>query len=128
MKISEIRANREYNKILYTVYFTPNLLGKIFNIKNKTVGFYYAGFKHSLTIYGYTIIENGSNAYIYVDNVKSVATAFTTTPTYAAQSILKIGANTYLDNFWYGGLLDNIRIYNRALSDAEVLNIYSNEL
>lgn len=64
MKISEIRANREYNKILYTVYFTPNWLGKIFNIKNKTVGFYYAGFKHSLTVYGYTITENGSNAYM----------------------------------------------------------------
>lgn len=64
MKISEIRANREYNKILYTVYFTPNWLGKIFNIKNKRVGFYYAGFKHSLTVYGYTIIENGSNAYM----------------------------------------------------------------
>lgn len=64
MKIFGIKANRKDNKILYTVYFTPNLLGKIFKIKNKTGKFYYAGFKHSLTMYGYTIIKNGSNAYM----------------------------------------------------------------
>lgn len=71
---------------------------------------------------------DGSNAYIYVDKVKSLPTSFNTDIAYVAQSILKIGANTYRDNFWYGGLLDNIRIYNRALSDAEVANIYDNEL
>ena len=30
-------------------------------------------------------------------------------------------------NYYFNGLIDDLRIYNRALTDAEVLDIYSVE-
>ena len=35
-----------------------------------------------------------------------------------------MGSNAYADGTFYGGLLDEVAIYNRALTDAEVEDLY----
>lgn len=67
---------------------------------------------------------DGTNAYIYVDNVKSTATAYSTDIVYVTACTLRMGSNAYADGTFYGGLLDEVAIYNRALTDAEVEDLY----
>jgi len=67
---------------------------------------------------------DGTNAYIYVDNVKSTATAYSTDIVYVTACRLRMGSNAYADGTFYGGLLDEVAIYNRALTDAEVEDLY----
>lgn len=67
---------------------------------------------------------DGTNAYIYVDNVKSTATAYSTDIVYVTACTLRMGSNAYANGTFYGGLLDEVAIYNRALTDAEVEDLY----
>lgn len=67
---------------------------------------------------------DGTNAYIYIDNVKSAATAYSTDIVYVSACHLRMGSNAYADGTFYGGLLDEVAIYNRALTDAEVEDLY----
>lgn len=67
---------------------------------------------------------NGSNAYIYVDNVKSTATAYTSDIVYVTANNLRFGSNAYGDGAFYGGLIDEPAIWNRALTDSEVATLY----
>ena len=67
---------------------------------------------------------DGTNAYIYVDNVKSTATAYSTDIVYVSACHLRMGSNAYADGTFYGGLLDEVAIFNRALTDAEVEDLY----
>ncbi len=67
---------------------------------------------------------DGTNAYIYVDNVKSTATAYSSNIVYVSACRLRMGSNAYADGTFYGGLLDEVAIYNRALTDAEVEDLY----
>lgn len=67
---------------------------------------------------------DGTNAYIYVDNVKSTATAYSSNIVYVSACHLRMGSNAYADGTFYGGLLDEVAIYNRALTDGEVATLY----
>lgn len=67
---------------------------------------------------------DGTNAYIYVDNVKSTATAYSSNIVYVSACHLRMGSNAYADGTFYGGLLDEVAIFNRALTDAEVAVLY----
>jgi hypothetical protein len=67
---------------------------------------------------------DGTNAYIYIDNVKSAATAYSTDIVYVSACHLRMGSNAYADGTFYGGLLDEVAILNRALTDAEVAILY----
>lgn len=67
---------------------------------------------------------DGTNAYIYVDNVKSSATAYSTDIVYVSACTLRMGSNAYADGTFYGGLLDEVAVLNRALTDAEVTTLY----
>ena len=68
---------------------------------------------------------DGTNAYIYVDNVKSTATAYSTDIVYVTACRLRMGSNAYADGTFYAGLLDEVCIYNRSLSDAEVDDLFN---
>jgi hypothetical protein len=67
---------------------------------------------------------DGTNAYIYVDNVKSTATAYSSNIVYVSACHLRMGSNAYADGTFYGGLLDEVAILNRALTDAEVATLF----
>jgi uncharacterized protein (TIGR02145 family) len=69
---------------------------------------------------------DGTTMKIYVDGVNKGSSWFLSgsLPTQAGN--MRIGADyeTFPSNFWNGSL-DDIRIYNRALSDAEVAQLYN---
>lgn len=67
---------------------------------------------------------DGTNAYIYVDNVKSTATAYSSDIVYVSACDLHFGSNAYADGTFYGGLMDEVAIFNRALTDGEVATLY----
>jgi len=68
---------------------------------------------------------NGTNAYIYVDNVKSPASVMNTAIAYVAGCVLRFGSNSDANGMFYSGILDETGIYNRALTDAEVAILFS---
>ena len=68
---------------------------------------------------------DGSNAYIYVDNVKSTASVMSTAIDYTAADETRAGSNGDATAMFYGGLLDEICVYNRALSDSEISTLYA---
>ena len=37
---------------------------------------------------------------------------------------LQIGGSTYWANHWFGGLIDNVRIYEQALSESQIKQLY----
>jgi hypothetical protein len=68
---------------------------------------------------------NGTNAYIYVDNVKSPASIMNTAIAYVPGCVLRFGSNSDATGMFYSGILDETGIYNRALTDAEVAILFS---
>ena len=67
---------------------------------------------------------DGSNAYIYIDNVKSTASVMSTPINYGGADELRAGSNGDATAMFYGGLLDEICIYDRAITEAEVAVLY----
>ena len=62
---------------------------------------------------------------LYKDGVIT-ANTFTTLSCIAYQTgdLLKIGRRSAENQSYFAGLIDDVRIYNRALSDAEIKAIY----
>ncbi|MBT7102046.1 LamG domain-containing protein, partial [archaeon] len=73
-------------------------------------------------------VLNGTHVQVYVDavNVDATPPAFSgTLQTFGGGSDgLKIGSNSVGDYFW-NGTIDEMAIYNRSLSDAEILRLYN---
>ena len=78
-----------------------------------------SGWHHIATTY------NGSNVTFYLDgvNVGTSAASGNLGATYGDN--LYVGGKTYGTFYYVKGLLDDVRIYNRALSAQEVLNLYN---
>jgi hypothetical protein len=74
----------------------------------------------------YTVTYNGSAVKIYINGILDSETAVTGSLNNFSSALLQIG---YSDNGldWFDGKLDDIRIYNRAISDAEILALYNAE-
>ena len=68
---------------------------------------------------------NGSNAYIYIDNNKSSASVMSTPAAYGSGSTLRLGSNAGASGMFYGGLMDEVGIWNKGLTDAEVSILFS---
>jgi hypothetical protein len=67
------------------------------------------------------VVRSGNEIRIYIDGVLSSGPfAFTRTPTANAQP-LSIGSNAYS----FDGVMDNVRIYSRALTAADIAALYS---
>ena len=70
-------------------------------------------------------VRNGANAYIYLNGVDITSVQGThINPTTNTRS-LKIGIQDNLISYPFNGLIDEIRIYNRALTIDEITSIYS---
>jgi hypothetical protein len=69
-------------------------------------------------------VHTGSAVYLYVDGVQ-VNTKSSTLVAANPDATGYIGANSGV-NQWYGGSLDELRIYNRALDPWEILDLYRN--
>lgn len=71
-------------------------------------------------------VFNGQNVKFYVDGVlkSTLPSSGTILPT---NDPLEIGRDSHGPIEWFKGKLDDIRIYNRALSDAEVAALYNSE-
>lgn len=66
---------------------------------------------------------NGTTAYFYKDGVKSTGYGFVYTLNYGTTNNLVFGANSSNAQV-YDGEIDEIRIYNRALTDDEAYDLY----
>ena len=76
------------------------------------------------TWYHTAITYNGSQMVLYVNG----APAYTYTPSYSfrtAEHTFKIGVNSDLRYNYFDGKVDDVRIYNRALTAGEVAQIYN---
>jgi hypothetical protein len=80
-----------------------------------------------------TAIKSGGKYLMYVDGVmKSSVYDEQKPPTDSTKSPLWLGANYWnaydpIGTAWYNGEMDDVRIYNRALSDTEVKALYAYE-
>jgi hypothetical protein len=77
------------------------------------------------TWYNITAVRDGGNVYLYVDGilVKSEATGLCTN---SNTSPIYIGISTASDAEGFLGAIDDVRIYNRALTQSEVTYISNN--
>jgi hypothetical protein len=71
-------------------------------------------------------VWDGSRRYLYVDGAEVASDVGTLTPLISSDGGLHIGAGKNLDasSFW-AGLIDDVRIYNRALSADEIEQLAS---
>jgi photosystem II stability/assembly factor-like uncharacterized protein len=76
--------------------------------------------------HNYAVTFDGSKVKIFIDGVLDKETSTSETLVSLTSAILQIG---YSDNNldWFEGKIDDIRIYNRALSNAEVQALYNAE-
>jgi hypothetical protein len=104
-------------------------LGLYFNATGLNAGFYNSGYSWQLlsqavnvdTWYHVVITWSSSGAYMYL-NGASVKTSAVTSKAEFAPS--RISAGRY-PGYYFDGSLDDIRVYNRALSAAEVSALYN---
>jgi hypothetical protein len=61
---------------------------------------------------------DGSNLRLYV-NGALVSTAAVTGSMAASTGVLRLGGNSVWSE-WYAGLIDEVRVYNRALTQAQI--------
>jgi len=75
----------------------------------------------------YNGVPNATDNEIYINGSKQTLTAclYSTTNSMFATTNATIGNWNRLGAYYYGGKLDDFRIYNRNLSESEVANIYN---
>ena len=75
--------------------------------------------------YHFSMIKNGLKYYLYINNILDMIITSSITP---SNTLCKItfGSNNIRPEYFYGNI-DDIRIYNRALSSDEVTQIYNSE-
>ena len=71
-------------------------------------------------------VNNGGTLTIYINGVANTTATSSFFFTYYPV-VFRLGYSTQGPNYYYGGLLDDVRIYNRALSAAEIAAIYDAE-
>jgi len=69
------------------------------------------------------ILDNNKNMKMFLDTISQNQT-ITWSGTYNGQNVTNIG-NCYQDNDSFDGSLDDVRIYNRALSESEIQTLYN---
>ncbi len=67
---------------------------------------------------------DGNELSLYVDGRHAVSSiSQTLTPVYVND--LMVGKNSATDGYYFGGLIDDVRVYNYALSDDEIKTLYN---
>jgi hypothetical protein len=106
---------------------------------NGAAGFYYDGTTWRGTATGvsyagtgwhhfvYVVDDNNNIQKVYVDGIEKGSTAYTQSISYAG-----LGFNTFIgrhangsNNYDFNGLVDDVHVYNEALSAQEVLDLYN---
>jgi hypothetical protein len=75
-----------------------------------------------------SLTYDGGTIRLYIDNIEVANMASTKDPDTASSSSLKIGANARMDNLYFIGDIDEMRLWNRALSAGELAAQYDNGL
>jgi len=125
-----VLISNRYNSASYGTWYTLSST----NIEigdNSQGGYKYLTF-HTTTLNGiwhhivYT--KNGTDHSIYVDG--SLDQSFTSNADIGQAGSLFIGRrwNRSSSNLWFNGTIDDVRIYNRALSDIEIRSLYQSGL
>jgi hypothetical protein len=71
------------------------------------------------------IADNGTNQSMYIDGAYVKGSSLTGNPDYGSSNF-EIGREIFGDNRYnWNGIIDEVRIYNRALSATEVLKLYN---
>jgi hypothetical protein len=68
---------------------------------------------------------NGTTIYLYYDNIKSISYSWSYTLAYVLTTSLTFGTNEEHSASFYTGDLDEVCIWNRAITDAEVSTLFS---
>ncbi len=76
--------------------------------------------------YHFVVTYDNSNVRFYSDGIL-INTKTQTGSSVNNSNPLRFGANSLLNGDWFNGKLDDIRIYNRALTDSEVQQLYQAE-
>jgi len=71
---------------------------------------------------------NGTTAYVYLDNDKDAGTSWSISIGYQGSAEHLVFGRSIWSDRYYSGNLDLVAIWNRALTDAEVSNLYSSGL
>ncbi len=133
-----IKLNDEYS--IKTIYSEANNIDSYaidFSINGNTLSAAYNGAVENINIssidleqdkwYSVFWVKGVNNSKIYVDGfyeefinsseyVESFSSIYPT-----------IGKKSYMDIGYFNGKIDNLRLYNRALSNQEIMNIYNEE-
>jgi hypothetical protein len=67
---------------------------------------------------------NGTTIYCYVDNTKNAGSAYSSTIVYDASNVLNMGYDA-ANSIWANGYIDEVGVWNRALTDVEVTTLYN---
>lgn len=74
----------------------------------------------------YAVSYNGTTSKIYKDGVLLSTLNIAITPTTNNLDIFKLGLLNSFTSQYFDGAIDDLKIYNYALSDAEVTNLFNN--
>lgn len=72
-------------------------------------------------------VGDGANMYIYVDAVLVASRIYTTTNYGSSATSFNVGGNVMGSGNYFPGTIDEVVVYNRALSAAEIALIYANQ-
>lgn len=99
-----------------------------FHYRNESSQEVYFTLSNANTWYHVVVTRNNSGSTVYV-NGSSVATDSNSMGTYGSSSYQKasIGSNPLYPAEYFDGTLDQIRVYNVALTATDVANLYNNE-
>lgn len=85
------------------------------------------GLTNALNVWNhYAVSYNGTTSKIYKDGVLLSTLNIAITPTTNNSDIFKLGLLNSLNSGYFDGAIDDLKIYNYALSDAEVISLYTN--
>ena len=74
----------------------------------------------------YTIVCDGTSQSVYVNGQKFGDTKTITALDLSTTTLFKLGSNYLGDNTFYNGTLSNYRLFNTALTAAQVADLYNN--
>jgi hypothetical protein len=97
----------------------------ITNSSNTTGSISFNGYQMSANTWHHLVgTYDGTNMYIYEDGVRSIGGSTLSGPLAVTTGNLNIGLQKLVTNRYFGGSIDDVRIYQRALSQAEVTLLY----
>lgn len=85
----------------------------------------YSNFISSNTWIHYVVVRNGSVTRIYQNGSLVQTKTGSGTPAFNNSNLKIGGPNTATFPYYFHGAMDDLRIYNRALTDSEVLQLYN---